>query len=502
MTEGDSDALVLAARGISKAYGVVQALAEVDFEVRASEIVGLAGENGSGKSTLAKILAGAVTPDAGSIEVSGTARSFQRPRDALDAGVALVAQEPTAVPELSVAENVLLTHLPGTALQLFRLRTYVRRARETLEVVGVRADPTAPLASLRAGDRELVEVAKAIATRPRVLILDEATSRFGEADVLRLFAILRRLREDGTSTVLITHRLSEIGEICDRAIVLRDGHRVGQVPREGLQAERIAAMMVGRELKAFFHKRKVVPGEVVLRVEGLVVDGTSQPVSLDVRGGEIVALAGLVGSGRSELLEAIYGARRSRAGTVTVDGRAVRRNALRAALRAGIALIPEDRHKQGLNLQATVRDNILMGSWRLLATEPRRERRLSLEAVERLRIRTAGLDASIRSLSGGNQQKVVVARCLGRRPRVLLLDEPTRGIDVGAKEEFFQLIGSMLADGMAILLVASELLEVLGLADRVLVMHERRIVGELGRETATEERIAYLAAGGEAARVA
>jgi len=187
---------------------------------------------------------------------------------------------------------------------------------------------------------------------------------------------------------------------------------------------------------------------------------------------------------------------------VTVDGRAVRRNALRAALRAGIALIPEDRHKQGLNLQATVRDNILMGSWRLLATEPRRERRLSLEAVERLRIRTAGLDASIRSLSGGNQQKVVVARCLGRRPRVLLLDEPTRGIDVGAKEEFFQLIGSMLADGMAILLVASELLEVLGLADRVLVMHERRIVGELGRETATEERIAYLAAGGEAARVA
>jgi rhamnose transport system ATP-binding protein len=490
---------LLRATGISKQYGVVQALNEVDFDVRAGEIVALAGENGSGKSTLAKILCGAVQRDAGSVVVDGREVEFQSPGEALAAGVSLVAQEPTAVPALSVAENVLLTQLPPP-FGVFRRRVYNERARAQLRRVGVHADPQAPFLSLKAGDRELVEIAKALAAEPRVLILDEATSRFGERDVERLFAILRRLRDEGAGIVLITHRLSEICELADRAVVLRDGRRMGELQGAELADERIAAMMVGRELSDYFHKRSIEPGPPVLSVEGLVVDGTSAPVSFEVRAGEVVALAGLVGSGRTELLETIFGARRRRAGSVRIAGRELHRLSPRTALANGMALVPEDRHRQGLNLFGTVRDNIVLGSWRLAAAEPGRERRESEAAVARFRIRTPRVTASIRSLSGGNQQKVVVARCLGRRPRVLLLDEPTRGIDVGAKEEMFELLGAMLEQGIAVVLVTSEMMEVLGLADRVLVMHDRRIVGELTREDATEERIAFLSAGGRVQR--
>jgi ABC-type sugar transport system ATPase subunit len=487
--------LLLDAKGISKRYGVVQALREVDFAVGAGEIVALAGENGSGKSTLAKILAGSVARDAGTVHVLGREANYASPRAALADGVALVAQEPTAVPGMSVAENVLLTQLPRP-LGAFRRREYNERARTILARVGVSVPPEVPFSTLKAGDRELVEIAKALAAEPRILILDEATSRFGERDVDRLFAILRRLCEEGTGVVLITHRLAEICELADRAVVLRDGELVAELARDELAAETIASMMVGRELTDYFHKRDVVIGEPVLTVDELVVKGTSEPISFDVRAGEVVALAGLVGSGRSELLETIFGARQPQSGHVRIGGREVRRPTPRRSLRNGIALLPEDRHRQGLNLFGTVRSNIVLGSWRLLAAEPGRERRDSEAAVQRLRIRTDRTSASIRSLSGGNQQKVVVARCLGRKPRVLLLDEPTRGIDVGAKEEMFRLLGEMLEDGIAIVLVTSEMMEVLGLADRVLVMHERRLVGELSRTEASDERIALLSAGG------
>jgi rhamnose transport system ATP-binding protein len=488
--------MLLEAKGISKRYGVVQALHEVDFAVGAGEIVALAGENGSGKSTLAKILSGSVSRDAGTVRVLGAEANYPSPRAALADGVALVAQEPTAVPGMSVAENVLLTQLPRP-LGAFRRRAYNERARVILERVGVAVPPEVSFGTLRAGDRELVEIAKALAAEPRILILDEATSRFGERDVDRLFAILRRLRGEGTGVVLITHRLAEICELADRAVVLRDGWRVAELSRKELAAETIASMMVGRELTDYFHKRVVAIGDPVLSVDDVVVEDTSEPISFEVRAGEVVALAGLVGSGRSELLETIFGARRPQSGCVRIGGREVRRPTPRRSLRNGLALVPEDRHRQGLNLYGTVRSNIVLGSWRLLTAEPGRERRESDAAVRRLRIRTDRTTASIRSLSGGNQQKVVVARCLGRKPRVLLLDEPTRGIDVGAKEEMFQLLGEMLEDGIAILLVTSEMMEVLGLADRVLVMHERRLVGELSRSEASDERIALLSAGGE-----
>ena len=337
---------------------------------------------------------------------------------------------------------------------------------------------------------------KALATDPRFLILDESTSRLGEGDVERLFRLLRRLRDDGTSTILITHRLPEIIELADRAVVLRDGRNVGELPRDRLSEELLSSTMVGRELTDYYHKHEIAPGEPVLEVESLVAPGTVEPVSFTVHAGEVVGLAGLVGAGRTELLETIFGVRRAHGGRVLVGGREVRAGSPRAALESGIALVPEDRHQQGLNLAGSVRENIAMGTWPLRSAEPRRERQISRQAIDRLQIRTAGIDASIRSLSGGNQQKVVIARCLTRNPRVLLLDEPTRGIDIGAKAEVFALMGELLERGMAIVMVSSEMLEILGLSDRILVVHERAIVGELTRAEATEDRIAYLSAGG------
>ena len=486
---------MLEARQISKHYGLVRALIEVDFAVARGEVVALAGENGSGKSTLAKILAGAVPADGGELTIDGAPCAFAKPADALGVGIALVTQEPTACPAMSVAENLLLSRLPG-ALAAFRRRRYNDLARPLLEAIEVDVDPAAPFSSLKAGDRELVEVGKALATDPRFLILDESTSRLGEGDVERLFRLLRRLRDDGTSTILITHRLPEIIELADRAVVLRDGRNVGELPRDRLSEELLSSTMVGRELTDYYHKHQIAPGEPVLQVESLVAPGTAEPVSFTVHAGEVVGLAGLVGAGRTELLETIFGVRRAHGGRVLVGGREVRAGSPRAALESGIALVPEGRHQQGLNLAGSVRENIAMGTWPLRSAEPRRERQISRQAVDRLQIRTAGIDASIRSLSGGNQQKVVIARCLTRNPRVLLLDEPTRGIDIGAKAEVFALMGELLERGMAIVMVSSEMLEILGLSDRILVVHERAIVGELTRAEATEDRIAYLSAGG------
>jgi ABC-type sugar transport system ATPase subunit len=493
---------MLVARGISKAFGVVQALDSVDFEIGRCEVVALAGENGSGKSTLARALAGAHSIDAGEITIDGEPVTFGRPRDALDRGIALVAQEPTAVPELSVAENVLLTRLPRVHRRFSRGRT-AEQAKPLLAMLGISCDPKAAFASLKAGDRELVEVAKALAASPRILILDEATSRLAEPDVKRLFEVVHRLKEEGTSTILITHRLPEIVELADRAVVLRDGRLVGQLLREEITEERLSAMMVGRELKDFFHKRQVERGDVVLELDDLVFDGASAPVSFALRAGEVLGLHGLVGCGRTELLETIAGARRPRSGRVLVSGREVKLSSPRSALEAGIALVPEERHRQGLVLGATLRENVALGSWKPLAlARGWRERAMSRQAIADLRIRASGVDVAVRTLSGGNQQKVVIARGLRRSPRVLLLDEPTRGIDVGAKEEVFQIIGRMLEGGAGILLVSSDMLEILGLADRVIVLHERRVVGELTRAEATEERLALLSAGGRGLRTA
>lgn len=493
---------MLRVRGISKRYGAVAALTGVDFDVHPGEVVALAGENGSGKSTLSRIIAGAARPDEGTIEVDGISHTFARPRDALNQGIALVAQELTAVPEMSVAENVLLAFLQRPASWVSR-RSLAAQAQVLLDRVGVKAHPGTPFSALRVGDRELVELAKALAVDPRVLILDEATSRLGEREVTRLFEIVRRLRDEGTGIVLITHRLPEITAIADRAVVLRDGRLAGELAREEIDEERVTALMVGRSGRPTTRSDSAgsaaAPGAFVLRVKELLVEGASDPLSLDVRGGEVVGLAGLVGAGRTELLETLAGRRRPRGGRVLVDGRPVDRlGSTRAALRAGIALVPEDRHRQGLNLQATVRENLAMGTWAV--TRPatiRADRARGAPWLGELLIRTAGIDAPVRELSGGNQQKVVIARCLMHQPRVLLLDEPTRGVDVGARAEIYRIVRALTDDGVAVVLASSDLEEILTLSDRIVVLHEQRLAGALPRDEASEERVVSLSAGGK-----
>lgn len=486
----------LAIHGISKSYGRVRALNDVSFSVGPGEIVALAGENGSGKSTLMKILAGIVSPDRGTLEVDGLQRSFRNPREALSSGIAIVSQEITAVPGVSVAENVLLTQLPN-ALTPFQRRRYANRSQPFLGSVGIETDPTSPLCSLRLEDRELIEVTKALAASPRLLLLDEATSRLSGANVTKLFAIVRSLRDQGVSTMFVTHRLAELTELADRTVILRDGVLVGELTASQTNLHRVSSMMVGREIGDFYHKRKVDHGAPVLEVENVVVPGTGTPISLSVRSGEIVALSGLVGSGRTELLETISGLRRLGSGRILLNGKTIHPGSPKAALAAGIALVPEDRHRQGLILSASITRNLMMGSWKVLASaRHRREQKLAEESVKRLRIKVSNVDLPVGTLSGGNQQKVVFARCLSALPRVLLLDEPTRGIDVGAKEELFQIIGGMLAEGVAILMASSDMMEVLGLADRVIVLHQGQHAGELSRAEATEQQVALLAGGG------
>jgi ABC-type sugar transport system ATPase subunit len=497
--ESSQQTPLLVARNIQKRYGNVVALEGVALDVRAGEVLGLVGENGSGKSTLVKIIAGAVGADAGELEVEGEPRQFGRPRDAIAAGIALVSQEPTAVPELTIGENVMLPFL-HRAVTRFGRRAVCARARPYLSAVGLDVDPMRRFSSLRTGQRELVEVAKALACQPRLLILDEVTTRLPDPEPL--FAAVRRLRADGVATIFITHRLHETHHLADRVVVLRDGRRIGELARDEIDDDRIATMMVGRELKSMYHREARSRGDVALNVRDLVVPGTSEPVSLDVHRGEVVGISGLVGAGRSELLETIAGARPARQGEITVAGTLVHCSSTARAIAAGITLVPEDRIAQGLVPNASLTQNVTMGVTRALSVARRRvERATAAAALQELQIRAAGVDAPVRTLSGGNQQKVVLARAINRAPRVLLLDEPTRGVDVGAREEIYRLIGELVKDGMAVLLVSSDLLEVLGLSDRILVMYEHRFVGALSREEATEERIALLSAGGGLGRV-
>ena len=484
---------LLRAEGIGKSFGPVTALADVSLRVRAGEVVALAGENGSGKSTLARIIAGVLTADRGTVEFGGRRVSFASPRLALAAGVCLVSQEPTLVPQLSVAENILLSEFSAPG-RLVRRSALADRAAAHLDEVGLRVDPRRTAGSLGPGDRELVELAKALAHSPRLLILDEVTSRL--PDPSRLFEVVRRSQARGMATIFITHRLREIRELAGRAVVLRDGRLVAELPRDQLTDERIAAAMVGRELGEFFHKRPVTPGGARLEVRGLVTDRAPHPVSVTVRTGEIVGLAGLVGAGRSELLETVGGARRPYGGMVLVDGSPVRIRSPRQAQRAGIVLVPEDRFSQGLSRWHSVRDNLATPWLRALSPSRRsRDQARAVAAVRDYRIRCPDLHAPVGSLSGGNAQKVVLARAFQQAPKALLLDEPTRGVDIGARSDIYSFLGDLAARGSAILLASSDLLELLGLADRIVVLAEGRLVGELDRSAATEEAIALLALG-------
>ncbi|GAA2686195.1 MULTISPECIES: sugar ABC transporter ATP-binding protein [Actinosynnema] len=490
-------------RAVSKSFGAVAAVRDCSFPLHAGEAHALVGENGAGKSTVVNILAGVHRPDSGALLVDGAETAFGSPADAKAAGIAVIHQEPTLFPDLTVAENIAVGAHPLRRFRRVDRAAMRAQARALFERLGVRLDPDRPAKGLSIADQQLVEIAKALAGSARVLVMDEPTAALSAIEAERLFSVVRALQADGAAILFISHRFEEITALCQRVTVLRDGAHVSTDPITEVTEDDLVRRMVGRELDALFPKQAVTPGEVVLSVRGLTRAGVFADVDLDVRAGEIVALAGLVGAGRSEIVQAVFGVDRRDRGSVRVDGREVRPNSPRAAMAAGMALVPEDRRQQGLLVELSVQRNITLPRSRELARwgvlTGGAEHREALRWTERLRAKYGRLTDPVGTLSGGNQQKVVLAKWLATKPKVLIVDEPTRGIDVGTKAEVHRLLSALAAEGVAIVMVSSELPEVLGMADRVLVVREGRLVAEIPRERADERSVVAAAMGRGAA---
>jgi rhamnose transport system ATP-binding protein len=486
---------VLRLENVSKAFPGVQALDRVDFEVRAGEVHALLGENGAGKSTLIKIVSGVYQPDAGTILIDGQEVRLATPSEAQRTGIATIYQELLLFPELSVAENIFLGHAPRTALGTIDWGAMGARARELLASLEIRdLDVLRPVGTLSVGNRQRVEIAKALSQNARILIMDEPTAALSEADVLHLFRIVRLLRERGVGIVYISHRLEEVFELADRVTVLRDGQFVGTRAVAQSSPDELITMMVGRTIDNLFPKLPAAIGAPVLEARGLSGRPSFHEVSMAVRAGEIVGLAGLVGSGRSELAQAIFGIQPPESGELLLDGRPVRIGSPGEARRHGIAYVPEDRGSQGLIRPMRLRENISLAVLRQVAHGPfidrRAETALAQKSIRQFNVRASGPEQVVAKLSGGNQQKVVLSKWLASEPRVLIMDEPTRGIDIGAKSEIHRLMSGLAQAGLAILMISSELPEIMGMSDRILVMREGTIVAEFAREGATQEAIA------------
>ncbi|MET7460603.1 sugar ABC transporter ATP-binding protein [Nonomuraea sp. NPDC005501] len=487
----------LALAGVSKSFGAVRALRDVSIELHAGEAHALAGENGAGKSTLVKTLAGVHRPDQGRILLNGEPVVFSGPADAQQAGVAVIYQEPTLFPDLSVAENIFMGRQPRRSLGRIDRAAMRAETRQLFGRLGVALDPGRPTRGLSIADQQLVEIAKALSRDARVLVMDEPTAALSGAEVARLFSVVEALREHGCAVLFISHRLDEIFALCQRVTTLRDGQWIASEPVAGLTHDDLVRRMVGRDLGALYPKQEAAVGDVALRVERLTREGVFTDVSFEVRRGEIVALAGLVGAGRSEVARAIFGIDRWDAGTVTVDGRELPPGSPTAAMGAGLALVPEDRRQQGLVMEMSIERNIGLTGLRSLRRGPtisrRAERDRAADWAARLRLKFARLGDGVGVLSGGNQQKVVLAKWLATEPSVLVVDEPTRGIDVGTKAEVHRLLSELAGQGIAVLMISSDLPEVLGMADRVLVMREGRLSAEIPRAEATEESVMHAA---------
>ncbi len=499
---------VLRLQEIRKSFAGVRALDGVSLELVKGEIHALLGENGAGKSTLVKVMTGVHQPDAGWIELDGRPIRFSSPLVARQHGIAAIYQEPTLFPDLSVAENIFAGQLPSHSrsrrVDWGRMREEARRLFGLLDVA---VDPDARLRDLSFADRQMVEIAKALGARARILIMDEPTSALTLHETEELFRIVRQLKQQGATVVFISHRLEEAFELADRITVLRDGHWVGTHAVADVRPADVIHMMVGRSLDTLYPKAPAQIGDPILRVEGLTQPGVFWDISFELRRGEILGLAGLVGSGRTDVARAIFGVAPAPQGAIWVDGRRAAISSPAHALALGIAYVPEDRQQQGLVLPMSVTQNITLAILRQLTRwggwiQRRSEAALAAEFAQRLDVRCASLDQRARELSGGNQQKVVLAKWLASRPRILILDEPTRGIDVGTKAEVHRLMSQLAQQGLAILMISSELPEILGMSDRILVMHEGRITRQLSRAEATQESIMAAAMGAVAPEVA
>ncbi len=493
---------LLQARGLGKQFPGVRALHEVDLSLAHGEVLAVIGENGAGKSTLMKILAGVQPADSGKILIDQKPVQLRSVRAAMARGVALIHQELNLATNLDLASNIFLGREPrlNNWPGLIDQAQLHAEAQRHLQRVGLDLPTDTRVGDLPIGRQQLVEIAKALSCQARVLIMDEPTSSLSQHETETLFDVVRDLRAQGISVIYISHRLGEVKELADRVLVLRDGENAGELTREEINHDAMVRLMVGRDLDQFYDRQPHEPGDTMLELQNLRSPAhPHSKISLQLRAGEIVGIAGLVGSGRTELLQTIFGVTPAVGGRMQVGGKSFTPKHPRDAIRAGLALAPEDRKQHGLILQMAVRENASLASvgrdqnHGLLNFAA--EENVASVAVDQLGIKTPNLDQTAINLSGGNQQKIVLGKWLALKPRILLLDEPTRGIDVGAKREIYRLMESLAADGVAILFVSSEMEEVLGMADRALVMHEGRITGELHRDQLSEEAIMQLATG-------
>jgi ribose transport system ATP-binding protein len=507
--------VVLEASQISKSFAGVAALVGVDFNLKSGEVHALVGENGAGKSTLMKILAGVHVEYDGTVAIDGSPVQFAGVQDAERAGVAIIHQELDLVPELSAAANIFLGREPLLAGVIVDRRRIQKAAGALLRRLGIDIDPQSRVADLRVGEQQLVVIAKALSLNARILMMDEPTSALSEHECETLFKVVRQLAAAGVAIIFTSHRMGEVVELADRVTVFRDGRHVLTAPIENLSHDAIISAMVGRDIVLTHRHRTVADGAPVLSVRDLTLDTVSQRgwrrvlqgVNFDLRRGEILGVGGLLGSGRTEILESIFGAARGwRGGKIMIDGAPVVINSPTEACRLGIALVTEDRKARGLLLASTIRENLALPSVGALSRfgirDFARETALAEETVENLSVRCRDIDQIVSSLSGGNQQKVVIGKWLATEPRILLLDEPTRGIDVGAKQEIYQLVFALASRGLGVIVVSSEMPELLLLSDRVLVMCEGRQTGVLSRTEATQEEVMRLAAPGLEPRAA
>ncbi|MEZ0481835.1 sugar ABC transporter ATP-binding protein [Planococcus sp. SSTMD024] len=486
---------------ICKSFSGNAVLKNVHFSLQKGEIHALMGENGAGKSTLMKIMSGIYTRDSGTVEVKGKEVEFTSPKQAEAEGIAVIHQELNILPHLSIADNLFLGREETVGRTgILKTKDMERKTKKILGDLGLDIDPSLPASTLSVGQQQLVEIGKALSMDAEMIIMDEPTAALTDREIETLFVTIRDLQKRGVSFVYISHRMEEIFSLCDRITILRDGEFVGERKISDTSFEEIVQLMVGRELGDRFPERSSAIGDVKLSVKGLSRKDCFEDISFDIHKGEIVSIAGLMGAGRTEVAQSLFGYKKADSGTVELDGKPAKIDNPQKAKELGIGYVTEDRKSEGLIVDFTVEENISMANFESISKKgllsKDKERSLYDRMVKRLGIRTSGPDQAAKSLSGGNQQKVVIAKWLGIEPDVLILDEPTRGVDVGAKKEIYSIINELAARGVAILMISSELPEVIGMADRVLVMHEGKLTADLPKQEMTQETIMHYATGG------
>ncbi len=488
--------------GIDKSFSGNQVLSNVNFEVRRGEIHALMGENGAGKSTLIKVLTGIHQCDSGVVKIDGQEVSFNNPKESEEKGLIVIHQELNIIPHLTVAENMFLgkelTYGKTGIMNKKAMKKQTVQSLKRLGVTNIHPDETA--GNLSVGQQQMVEIARAIATDARLVVMDEPTAALTDREIESLFKVVDSLKKQGVSIIYISHRMEEIFNICDRITILRDGTYIGTENIAETSFEAIVKMMVGRELGEQFPERSNSTGDVIFEVSNLARSGYFQDVSFDVKQGEILGVAGLMGAGRSEVMEVIFGFRKKDNGSIKLNGKDLTIKHPRDAVEAGIGFITEDRKSKGLVIDASIRENIALTNLKTISgggiISGSKENKMVVDLIKRLHVRTTGGGQEVKSLSGGNQQKVVIAKWLGINPKVLILDEPTRGVDVGAKKEIYTIMNELTERGVAIIMISSELPEVLGVSDRVMVMHEGKVTAFLDRDEADQESIMTAATGG------